>query len=120
MQDLENERHAMRVLAERMLERIDPLGPPKGGALAPLRWEFMRRLFPLLTLEQLLDNERRASANELMSRWRSHTHHWTSTRISAEWAAYARDVRALLQRVRAHCAPSSEMPAQSTRLRIKG
>lgn len=106
MQDIDEDRREVKRLADRLRAVIDMTARPAACALAPIRWELMRRLVTLLTLEQLNGSQRRAAASDLLHRWKAHALAWTTSRVGAEWDAYAISATAMLTEISAFCDPA--------------
>lgn len=103
MQNIDNDRREVKLLANRLLVMIGATAPPAACALAPIRWELMRRLFTLLTLEQLFGVGRRDMAGDLLGRWKAHSVAWTTQRIGNDWNGYVVDAQTMLQEISAFC-----------------
>lgn len=99
MQDIDDDRREVTRLVARLLDLIGSTGREEACALAPLRWELTRRLFPLLTLEQFVGVRSREGASDLLVRWKAHSRAWTTCRITTHWDEYVVDTRVLLNEV---------------------
>jgi hypothetical protein len=105
MQDIDNDRREVKRLVNRLLTMIGATAAPAACALAPVRWELMRRLFTLLTFEQLIAGHRRDVAGDILGRWKAHSLAWTTHRIGSDWNAYVADAQPMLTEISAFCEP---------------
>lgn len=103
MQDIQHDRREVKQLVSRLLTLTRLTVPPATSALAPIRWELMRRLFTLLTLEQVMGSNRRDTARDLLTRWKAHSLTWTTQRIDSDWNGYVLDAGTMLQEISAFC-----------------
>lgn len=103
MQNIDEDRRDVKRLANCLLAMIGTNGRPSSCVLASVRWELMRRLFTLLTLEQLQGGARREAAGNLLNRWKIHSLDWATQRIGADWNGYADEAEYILKDISAFC-----------------
>jgi hypothetical protein len=84
----------IRGLAASLRKLLVEDGMPIGHWLASTRWKLTRHLLRHIAIENTIVGQRLIDGFE--HRYREHVARWTPDRIDAEWPAYCRELRTIL------------------------
>jgi hypothetical protein len=104
MPENQSDDQVLLLILDRMQSTVTRGDQRAVSAIAYLRWELGRRLFPYLILDGTMNPRRRRASSTLNSEVRDHFNRWGTSRMVQDWVAYRSETLRVTDNIRSYLA----------------